>query len=380
VPISSGAPAPDFKNQAISTEFSACREIGPKHVDFETEVPDWAQFRTLDTLGQKAGVPPRRLRRLALKELVDNALDEGAEVSIKDDRGIYTIRDNGPGMGDDPQAVANLFSINRPMRSTKRLRKPQRGALGNGLRVVAGSLIASGGGRLVVTTRGNRLEIEPLADGGAKVKSVEPIADCCGTSIEISFGQYMPTDEFAIEWAMAAINMAQGGAEYSGKSSAHWFDAESFHELIHWSGARPVRDLIANLDGCTGAKAGEIVGDLLKGRTCESLTRAETTTLLRAARKVTIAPNEKKLGAIGIIDTLPDCYAIKRGRIHRGARVPQAELPFVVEAWAETSDDVSDVEAFVNRTPITGDGQNWACQRRGAGNLWLRPRAHSRHT
>jgi hypothetical protein len=28
----------DFQNQAISTEFSASREIGPKHVDFETDM------------------------------------------------------------------------------------------------------------------------------------------------------------------------------------------------------------------------------------------------------------------------------------------------------------------------------------------------------
>ena len=43
-------------------------------------------------------------------------------------------------------------SIRRPFISSKLLRMPTRGALGNGLRVVAGVVLASGG-RLVVATR-----------------------------------------------------------------------------------------------------------------------------------------------------------------------------------------------------------------------------------
>src|SRR5262245_31150976 len=38
---------------------------------------DWTLFRSLDTIGQKAGVPVGRLPELVLKELVDNALDCG---------------------------------------------------------------------------------------------------------------------------------------------------------------------------------------------------------------------------------------------------------------------------------------------------------------
>jgi hypothetical protein len=48
------------------------------------------------------------------------------------------------------------FSINRPMVSTKLLRLPTRGALGNGLRVVTGAVLASGGSLVgsAVTPRG----------------------------------------------------------------------------------------------------------------------------------------------------------------------------------------------------------------------------------
>ena len=38
-----------------------------------------------------------------------------------------------------------------------------------------------------------------------------------------------------------------------------WYDAAHFHELLLASGAQPVRSLIAQFDGCSGAKAGEIV-------------------------------------------------------------------------------------------------------------------------
>ncbi len=43
---------------------------------------DWTLFRNLNTLGQKAGVPKERLAALVIKELADNALDAGANVSV----------------------------------------------------------------------------------------------------------------------------------------------------------------------------------------------------------------------------------------------------------------------------------------------------------
>jgi hypothetical protein len=42
---------------------------------------DWALFRNIDGLQQKAGVPAARLRRLVLKELADNAPDRAFVLS-----------------------------------------------------------------------------------------------------------------------------------------------------------------------------------------------------------------------------------------------------------------------------------------------------------
>ena len=331
-------------------------EAAPKAGDFQIERPDWTLFRSIATLGQKAGVPPSKLRRLALKELTDNALDTGARARANEtEPGCYVIQDNGPGIDGPPEKIARLFSIDRGLVSSKVWRKPQRGALGNGLRVVAGTLIASGGGSLIVTTRDQRLTITPQFDGGASVQS-ESVAFPVGTRIEISFGPLLPKDPDALLWADMAILMAEGGTGYSGKSSAHWFDADAFYELIHCSGARPVRDLIANLDGCTGAKAGVIASDFLQ-RPCASLTREETTELLLDAQSATTPPSVKRLGAVGEIEGLPAYHATERGFVTLGAREPQAHLPFVVEAWAERAEPgyETEIEIYVNRTPITGE-------------------------
>jgi hypothetical protein len=154
---------PTFKSGANRGEaLSGTDENQPNLKMFERE--DWALFRTIEGLQQKAGVSKNALSRLVLKELADNAHDTGAEVSIGElPEGGYFIEDNGQGIELDK--VANLFSIRRPMVSTKLWRLPQRrGALGNGLRVVAGAVLASGGS-LKVTTRNRRITLRPERDG-----------------------------------------------------------------------------------------------------------------------------------------------------------------------------------------------------------------------
>ena len=93
----------------------------------------------------------------------------------------------------------------------------------------------------------------------------------------------MPEDEDddALAWARAAILMAEGGPNYSGNTSAYWFDADAFYELVHGAGDRPVRELIERLDGCTGGKAGEIASRFLQ-RPCASLTRRRDDAIARS--------------------------------------------------------------------------------------------------
>jgi hypothetical protein len=146
------------------------------NLKFERE--DWTSFRHIEGLTQKAGVSADILSRLVLKEITDNALDVGAdlvEVGELPQRRGYFVEHNGRGIDGTPGEIARLFSIRWPMVSTKYIRRPTRGALGNGLRVVAGAVLASAG-TLTVTTRGRRIQLRPSRDvlsGGTRRKRVE---------------------------------------------------------------------------------------------------------------------------------------------------------------------------------------------------------------
>jgi hypothetical protein len=241
-------------------------------------------FASVDTLPTKAGVPARLLRRLALKELADNALDAGANkvvVGAMDSSGNrYFVQDDGPGIPGTPEEIARLFSISRPLVSSKLWRLPTRGAMGNGLRVVAGAVTASDG-HLEVRTRNQRLILTPQEDGSTSVVAFK--ADCpTGTWIGIAFGPPLPADPKALSWAEAAIGMA-GGEVYGGKASPHWCDNDHFFGILKASGKRPVREIVAEMDGCSGSTAGRITA-AFKGTACTDLTRDQAMEVLKRAR------------------------------------------------------------------------------------------------
>src|SRR4051794_8746838 len=107
------------------------------------ERSDVSLFRSRSTLAQKAGVPQCDLPKLAFKELADNALDAGAHVTFEYADELVWVKDSGPGLDGTDEEIADLFSIGRPLRSSKLLRLPTRGAMGNGLRVVVGLVLCT---------------------------------------------------------------------------------------------------------------------------------------------------------------------------------------------------------------------------------------------
>ena len=225
------------------------------------ERPDWSLFRSIDGLQQKAGVPATRLRRLVMKEIADNALDTGTGIDAGqiDDHVIY-VAENGPGIDGTPEEIAELFSISRPMLSTKLLRLPQRGALGNGLRVVAGAVLASEGS-LVVITRNRRIVLRPEADGTTAVVEV--------TAVDHP-GRHPRRDR--LRSGPAARHQTRSHGRAAARQIA--LERQDLRRQVvalvvrrrglpraasRACGTQPVRSLIAQLDGCTGGKAGEIV-------------------------------------------------------------------------------------------------------------------------
>lgn len=313
---------------------------------------DWTMFRALGTLTQRAGVSASWLRRLVAKELVDNALDEAGacEVGTLPGGGIF-VEDNGPGI--DPGVLAEMFSIRRPLLSSKLKRLPTRGALGNGLRVVVGAVLASGG-TLTIWTRDQRVNLIP-GDDGFTTAVTSPAVCPSGARVEVHLGNSVPEDADELAWARTAIEVAARGSSYKGKPSPHWFDADAFFELTQAAIGVSVRQLVESLDGCTGRKAGEVAGGLL-GRPAVTLARAEAMDVLARAREQARPVNPERLGHVGPLLSLGDGYARERGTIEvaPGRDGMNAALPFVIEAWASVA-DVDSLVVCVNRSPVAAE-------------------------
>ncbi len=197
---------------------------------------DWTLSRNLNTLGQKAGVAQEAIAKLVAKELTDNALDNTAacQYGATEDGWLY-VEDTGEGLPGSDAEIAALFSVSRPLASSKLLRLPTRGALGNGLRVVAGAVLASDG-KLIVKTRGRALRLRPRdSDGGTDVEHLGAW-NGTGTRVEVLLGDSLPIDEETFEWANRAMRLT-GGESYKGKPSPSCYDADSFYELMQAAGA-----------------------------------------------------------------------------------------------------------------------------------------------
>jgi hypothetical protein len=324
---------------------------------FERE--DWMLFKTLPTLAQKAGLPVFMLPAGIMKEVVDNALDAGGSCKVdllRDDHGQpngFWVEDDGPGIDGIEEKIAALFSIARPMTSSKLLRLPTRGALGNGLRVVAGAVLASGGS-LTVATHGRKLLLIPQEDGSTNYEWIGGYEQP-GTRVEVRLGKSLPIYETSLDWSLQAIQLSQGKSSYGGKTSPHWYDSDSFFDLLQAAKDLTVRDLVQQFDGCTGGKAGQIASRF-KGRATHKLSRREAEELLGRARQDARAVNPLRLGCLGPdVAGLPSSYAKVTGTfsIEPALGSLNAEIPFAIEAYAEIAEEQS-LGVSVNRTPIIG--------------------------
>jgi hypothetical protein len=314
---------------------------------------DWTLFRSVGTLGMMSGVPQERIARLVVKELVDNALDFSgrAEFGRCDDGGVY-VENPGPGMGLADEQIAGLFSIARPLTSTKYLRLPTRGALGNGLRVVAGAVLASRG-TLRVMTDGRRLRIHPRDDGGSEAEH-EGAWEGGGTRVEVCLGPALDNPEVSpFLWARTACELAGRGKEYAGRSSPWWYDSDAFWELLQAAGDSPVRELVASLEGCGRDKAGRIAAEWLR-RPARDLSREEADRLLGSARELSRQVKPERLGWVGPLPGYGGYGKACGVRTDGPFDGRAALLPFVVEAWCRPTAGLS-ITMCVNRTPVTAD-------------------------
>jgi hypothetical protein len=281
-----------------------------------------------------------------LKELVDHALDAGAsDVSLsKVWRGStleYVIADDGPGL--EPSIVSTLFSVNRPLLSSKLRRLPLRGMLGNGLRVVAGAVAASEGS-LVVETRGHRLvlRIDDIT-GLTTIVTDEPVSPIPGAVVRVALGNQLRFRGDEHLFIQPAISIARSGKFYAGASSPHWYSGKGLHRLFQCvePETTTVRAVVADL--------GFRFDDERRAR---DLTREDAAKVLAQLQSASSPLVAESLGHLGP-NAFGNSYAIKTGV----AAIGGAQIPFVIEAWAVCSrgemrgQGKAEIALWLNRSP-----------------------------
>jgi len=200
--------------------------------------------------------PESRLRnhqkRQIIKELVDNALDSGRNVEIgwvegPSDLCSFFVEDDGEGIPGDDDDLAELFSIRRPLTTSKQKRMPTRGMLGNGLRVVVGVVLCSKG-VLRVSTKGRTLTLQPEMEEGSTAIVDRQSWQGKGTRIEVELtgdlaNVAMEGDLF--DWGEQALILNRG-ERYKGKTSPWWYGSHSFWELLQAAGRDPSNEWFLN--------------------------------------------------------------------------------------------------------------------------------------
>jgi hypothetical protein len=311
---------------------------------------DASLFLHPDRLSQKAGAPKRHLRRMALKELVDNALDAAPTATLTAvDEDTFIVEDTGPGI--DPAKVATMFSVTRPMVSTKLIRRPTRGMVGNGNRVVAGAAFASGGS-LVVESRRTRLELSfDRSTGDTVVTARTASAVTAGTKITIQFGPALPRDQYATIWGDLAIRLA-GNAAAPMLTHPDWYSEVAFAELI--GAARGTAQDLASLFDIDLRHASRASVEQGQSRNNERDINPEgPATDLALDLLKSLAPKPPKLIPIPE-SAFPGAHKTDR----MIAEVADAAVPAIVQAWAtELSGRATGtiVRLIVNRTPAVAE-------------------------
>ncbi len=319
--------------------------------------PDWQLFTNLNTLPQQAGVSKHLLPKLVAKELTDNALDTGTSVEISHEsdglfRDTIIIKDQGEGFPGTNEEIADLFSIKRPLTSSKRLRLPMRGALGNGLRVVVATVYCTGG-ELIVSTRRRVLKLLPQDDGTTQFEELgKYLGD--GTEIRVMIPDNFFGDDI-LEWANLALTINQGEI-YEGRTHPFWYDSDSFYNLLL---ATPdhlaLKDFLVYFDRINPSKANKIINHVGVEVATNELTREESDQVLAQLRENSKPISPKKLGFVGEMKEFSAYHKeITTFTLKTSKGNFEAEIPAVIEIFAQL-DSEQKSQVFVNKTPITGD-------------------------
>ena len=321
------------------------------------ERADWTSFRTVEGLQQKAGVSADKLRRLVLKELTDNGLDTGASVNVgRLPNGGYFVEDDGrrhrrdaggyrapvqhrPTDGFD-QAVAacrraaHLATVCAwlPVRSSHRT------------------------ARLSSRRADKRIKLRPERDGSTTVVSVKPVNI---PSRDKDRNQLRSRHPEGCERAALGDHRDGDGPRpvlHAASRRRGGTTPRSFTNCCQRAATCRCANWCANLDGCTGARAGEIVAEAgLSRMTCADISRKQADTLLTVARKLCAGGHAEPAWCCRS-RSIPRLGLRTRRAAKCRSALNRCTPPFR-SSWRlglERAQDMA-ITVCVNRTPVTGD-------------------------
>ncbi|MCF7995193.1 MAG: ATP-binding protein [Chromatiaceae bacterium] len=162
-----------------------------------------AEYFSTGELQAQTGQPADGFWHVALKELIDNALDAAEtagtapQIAIdytrKADRLSLAVRDNGNGIPEP--VIAALLDFSTRTSDKAAYRAPTRGAQGNALKTLIGIPVALGDARakLIIETQGTRHTISVWITPAGEVKHARTVERCDGSGTTVSLE--IPGDE-----------------------------------------------------------------------------------------------------------------------------------------------------------------------------------------
>lgn len=300
-----------------------------RRIELALTQPDWARFMSPEGLAEKAGTGRANFPRMILKELADNAADAGGAWLRVLGPDEVMIGDTGPGMA--AADLADMFSIKRPLVSTKHWRMGRRGALGNGLRAVMGGLYLLRG-CLIVTSRGVESRVRLNHQGDTVVES-EGAEFSPGTQISV----FCPGISANADFAETAINLV--GPVLSGsRPSPFWFDAEAIRDLQRSAEGISVREFVTQFGTSYAPEDKATMASDMHSQVLLDAMRSQA----RRAQAV------KPVGSAA--------FAGSYARRVTTASIGDVEIPACIEVWATGAQDWDEpARLILNRTRALAD-------------------------
>jgi hypothetical protein len=261
---------------------------------------DWKRYMTPEGLSEKSGVPQNRFRELIVKELIDNACDIGGGRMFSKGDDVLEVYDDGMGV------PLEALSIKRPLVSSKHWRLGERGALGNGLRVVMGALYCLDG-HLEVHSKG-QVTKAVIGDDG------DTIFDDLGETSETKIVVYCKhIGKFSILNKFEMTEQMPGPVVKSDRAIPSWFDEEAIKDIQRSAEGLTLGEIVAQFR--TNYQPSEPDTLFTSVDAVEVLARMQEHELQRT-------PTVQEVGAA----LFPDwSYASMKGM--------SGVVPYIVEAW-----------------------------------------------